>query len=647
MTKLFRTVAVATVLLVVGANAAQAAAVRSGATLQAIVALTRGTAVAYDSTNKVYLVVGSHGVLWGRFVRADGAPVGTPFAIQGNPANFAHFPRAAFSPDADNGTGGFLVTWHEGGPNVHGRMVSVAKNGAFGPDTQLTGDVSWWEAGAAVAYSTVSHEFLVAWRSLPFAGGPATNDIHAVRVDNAAGLKGPVFAITADIQYQDNPSVAYDPVTDEFMVVFAGFDDAGNFAFVDSQRVKAGTNTLLGGPVRLTVTGGTYITDVSYNSAANTYLASWYSLPGGAAFGRVINANGTLNGGIITLSTRWKAYDALSVAYNRRSDTYFMVSHGSTAEDGGVEIASGGTPVDNGFIVTAAGGNGNFYPRIGASADDPNWLVSTANNFSSTMVQLVAGTASGAAPPPPGPVTPVPNPLFNVDTPSNGATVLSNGFLISGWAVDLGATSGTGIDVVVCWAYPKTGAAPILAGVASYGHPRPDVGAWLGARFTPSGWGFLGVLPPGGYTLAVYAHSTVNNSWGTPRLLDTTVTAPPSDPRMHVDLPSQNQDVTQNNVLVAGWAIDRAAAAGSGVDTVHIWAFPALGGAPTLLGGAAAQMGDPRPDVATAFGSSKYANAGFHIVGSLPPGKYTIVVYAHSAVTKTFNNTSVVTVTVR
>jgi hypothetical protein len=640
MKKIFRSVAVATVIVTACASAAQAAAVRSGATLQAIVALTRGTAVAYDSTNKVYLVVGSHGVLWGRFVRADGAPMGAPFAIQGNPANFAHFPRAAFSPDADNGTGGFLVTWHEVGPNAHGRMVSVAKNGAYGPDTQLTTDVTWWEAGAPVAYSTASHEFLVAWRAL------AGNDIHAVRVDNAATPKGPVFGVTNDVQYQDNPSIAYNPVTDEFMIVFAGFNDPGNFAFVDSQRVKAGGNTVLGGPVRLMQTGGTYITDVTYNSASNTFLAAWFALPGGAAFGRVIDANGTATSGIITLSTRWKAYDALSVGYNRRSDTFFMVSHGSTAEDGGVEIASGGTPVDNGFLVTGAGGNGNFYPRLAASTDDPNWLVSTAHDFGSTVVQLVAGTASSGAPTgPTAPATPVPNPIFSVDTPADNATVSSTGFLISGWAVDTGATTGTGMDVVVCWAYPKNGGGAILAGIASYGHPRPDVGAWLGPNFAASGWGLLGVLPPGGYTLAIYAHSTVSNSWGTPKLLNATVTAPPSDPRMHVDLPAQHQTMTQNNVVIAGWALDRAAAAGPGVDTLHVWAYPATGAPPIFVG--VAQYGDARPDVATAFGSSRFANAGFHLVGSLPVGDYTIVVFSHSAVTQTFNNAEAVAVTVR
>src|SRR5439155_23882786 len=155
---------------------------------------------------------------------------------------------------------------------------------------------------------------------------------------NTATPKAAVLAVTNDANYQDNPSVAYNPVTDEFMVVFAGYSDAGNFAFVDAQRIKAGANALTGATVRLTQTGGTYITDVTYTPSSNTFLASWYALPGGGGFARVINADGTLSGNIITLSTRYKGYDALSVAYNRMSDTFLMVSHGTTAEDGAVEL---------------------------------------------------------------------------------------------------------------------------------------------------------------------------------------------------------------------------------------------------------------------------------------------------------------------
>src|SRR5947199_3469868 len=83
-------------LLILGSGIAQAAAARKGGSAKAIEALSRGNAVAYDSINKVYLVVSSNGVLYGRFVNSDGIPITLPFTIQANPnatTNYAHFPR--------------------------------------------------------------------------------------------------------------------------------------------------------------------------------------------------------------------------------------------------------------------------------------------------------------------------------------------------------------------------------------------------------------------------------------------------------------------------------------------------------------------------------------------------------------------------
>jgi hypothetical protein len=636
-------------LLTVGAGVAHAAAARKGPTSRAIEAATRGSAVAYDSINKVYLVVGSHGVLRGRFIAADGGLIGAPFTIQANPSNFAHFPRVAFSPHADGGAGGFLVTWHEGGPSTHARMVSLGKNGAYGNDTQITGDTTWWEAGSAVAYATGSQEFLVAWRSIPVKGGAANNDIHAVRLDNNAAPKGAVIAVTNDAQYQDNPSVAYNPVTDEFMIVFAGFNDPGNFAFVDSQRLKAGGNGLTGGAVRLTQTGGTYITDVTYNLASNTFLASWYALPGGAAFARIINADGSLNGNIITLSTRYKAYDALSVGYNRTSDTFLMVSHGTTAEDGAVELNSNGTPVDNGFILTAAGGNGNFYPRVAASADAPTWLASAANNFSATVVQLVEGTASGNPGPAPGPApspnSPQPNPRMNVDYPGANTKVAGGAFLVSGWAIDLGASAWTGVDAVDVWAYPVGSSNAVYVGAATVGIARPDLAAYVGAQFTNCGFTLVGsIATPGTYDLAVFAHSTVSGTFNQVKTVRVTVAAPASNPKMWLDMPSVNQTTSQN-LTVAGWAIDLGSPTGTGVDTIHIWAYPTSGAPPVFVG--VANYGGSRGDVGAFAGASRFTPSGFSLTASLAAGDYTLVTFAHSTVSGVFNAITPVPIKVR
>ena len=109
-------------------------------------AVSRGSAVAYDTKNHVYLVVSAYGTVSARFVSADGTALpycissGSNFTVGG--AAFGHFPRVAYSPDANGGLGGFMVTWHEGdsvasGNAVHARAVSLDAHLDVGIDHAL------------------------------------------------------------------------------------------------------------------------------------------------------------------------------------------------------------------------------------------------------------------------------------------------------------------------------------------------------------------------------------------------------------------------------------------------------------------------------------------------------------------------------
>jgi hypothetical protein len=94
--------------------------------------------------------------------------------------------------------------------------------------------------------------------------------------------------------------------------------------------------------------------------------------------------------------------------------------------------------------------------------------------------------------------------------------------------------------------------------------------------------------------------------------------------------------------VFAGWALDRGASSGSGVDAIHVWAYPVGGGTPFFVGTGA--YGSARPDVAAVFGS-QFLNCGYTMVGALPPGSYDLVVYSHSAVTGAFETWRIVRVT--
>ncbi len=74
------------------------------------------------------------------------------------------------------------------------------------------------------------------------------------------------------------------------------------------------------------------------------------------------------------------------------------------------------------------------------------------------------------------------------------------------------------------WAYPVSGGAAQWVGAVSYGSARPDVGAYFGAQFTPSGFSFTGAtLPAGTYNVALFPHSTLSGAFSTPLVVRVTV----------------------------------------------------------------------------------------------------------------------------
>ena len=228
------------------------------------------------------------------------------------------------------------------------------------------------------------------------------------------------------------------------------------------------------------------------------------------------------------------------------------------------------------------------------------------------------------------------DPVLRVDGPANGSTI-GQDFTVSGWAIDRGAGSGTGIDAVHVYAYPNpgSGAAGVFLGSATYGGSRSDVGNLLGGRFTSSGFTLaVSALAPGSYQIAAFGHSVVTHAFGAPTSALVTVVAPQSNPAMSLDGPSSNSTVGRT-VTAAGWAIDLAATIGTGIDAVHVWAYPGDGSSGQFLG--AASYGLARPDIGAAVGS-QFANSGFRLSAVVqPPGTYRIVAFAHSRLANAFN----------
>jgi glucose/arabinose dehydrogenase len=273
---------------------------------------------------------------------------------------------------------------------------------------------------------------------------------------------------------------------------------------------------------------------------------------------------------------------------------------------------------------TAELGGSATLGQITTFGVDANGELYVANYSAGTIVRIGAVVA--------------PAPAMNLDVPANGAT-LQQPFSIGGWALNRNAPSGSGIDTIHVWAFPANGGAATFVGSTIPNGARPDVASAFGAQFLPTGFGLAGRgLQAGRYYLAVYARVTQTGTFDISRVVDVTVQ---SAARVAVDIPAQNARVGSSFVL-AGWALDTSAASGVGVDTIHVWAFPAGGGTPVFLGVPA--LRGSRPDVGAVFGS-QFTPSGFNMaVSTLPAGTWDVVVYVHSSVSNAFQTWQIVRV---
>jgi hypothetical protein len=559
--------------------------------------------------------------------------------------NFGQFPQLAYSPDANGGNGAFLVTWHESDaivPSVHARMISYT-SGFLTPDRLIFGNDTYHEImGAPVVYSTVSREFLVVWRQY------ADVNIFGLRLDNNGGTLGGLIRVAASPLFESDPSLSYNPANDEYLAVYRmGFSPTS----VMAQRIQAGTGALVGGPSIVAQASTVNTTGVTYNSLTGQYLVAWHQMPGDFIAGRVVTIDGTPIGNVTGLSTRVGTYDSLSVDANEVSGTVLLVGHDKlSVEIGGVEVSGAGAPLSAGEPLSGSGGGGNHLPKVSSNPLRREWLVVAARDFARPIAQRVyTSTPGGGQPPPPPPPPPpptAPDTRLFLDTPTNSGTVAGPMITLSGWALDVNAPTGNGVDAVHAYAFPVTGG-EIFLGSATF-VPRLDVASHFGqSRFSNSGFVLTNWLPPGVYNVGVYARSTVTGTFNTVWVVQIRVTPPPN-PQMALDQPLAGWPSVPSSFWIRGWALDLASFYGSGVDAVHAWAYPLIGsgyGAPMWVG--SASLGTYRPDVAQHFGSPLFAYSGFELVGTLPPGVYDLVVYSRSWIAQSFNAWRTVRITVQ
>lgn len=240
--------------------------------------------------------------IYGQLVDVNGNLVGSEFRISTTSAEHAAYNPATVGYDSE--TGRYLVAWDRD-ETVQARLLN--------PDgTPITGETA---IGAeqedieteAIAYSPVSHEYLVVWK--------AFNDgrVYAQRLNQDAGQVGTDDAIVGgspELTVDDAVDVAYSSTSLEYMVVFLAHPSAGNNEEVYGQRLDLGANQVGSDDFRISEMGppgdesGTYDAappSIVWNSTLNQYLVGWHGNDGvppfasneREVFGQLLTADGT------------------------------------------------------------------------------------------------------------------------------------------------------------------------------------------------------------------------------------------------------------------------------------------------------------------------------------------------------------------
>jgi hypothetical protein len=393
------------------ASAILAADAASAATRGAVVSVATGNSVvrfpdaAYDPTSNVFLAVAGTVSIKGQWVSPAGAALGGVFTI--NPTSL--YQQTPSTHCGENGV--CLVVWYEGAtPTPTVRLLSYS--GGF-----LTGPIAIGPAGGnqemapGITYSPATHEFLVTWMG----DYPSADNIWVARI-NLAGQVLASFPLTTGTAYERGPSVAYNPTSGEYVIAYEGM--SGNVAYMAAQRYANGAP--VGGAIILDTAATEFISSADYDSETQSVLVTW-NRGGTAIYGKQVGANGAV-GSLLTLSASYGAYDALGTSFNPISKSFLIVTHGSSVEDVAIEVSSALVP-SPAFALTAAGGTGNFNPRVTANATAAQWLAVTSTSFTTLTAQFVNSAANagaggvpftGGGDPPPAPPPPPPACVFSL-----------------------------------------------------------------------------------------------------------------------------------------------------------------------------------------------------------------------------------------
>jgi hypothetical protein len=294
------------------------------------------------------VIVGLIAIAWNPGVLVAGEPAGAVFTL----ARGAFLPAVASLPGSDR----FLVVWDMGlvsldGSHLRAQFVDSAGQ-PIGPDFAPTSPGPGKQGIPAVTANPEAGEFLVTW----WDGREQWGDIYGQRLAADGSLVGGDFLIARAANFENwPPAVAYNPVSDEYLVVWYQDRDEAGGSNVYGQRVSDEGVTV--GDVFLVNSEGSQVRPaVAANSATGEYLVVWSNVESGLSlklFGQRLTSRGERVGATIAVGQG----DKPAVTYNSISGEYLVVWADGFAQAARVRFTGS---VIGGIALSEPGGSKNF-----------------------------------------------------------------------------------------------------------------------------------------------------------------------------------------------------------------------------------------------------------------------------------------------
>ena len=325
-------------------------------------------AIAYNATDDEYLVVWqgftvtSKWNIYAQRLSADGIPTGDVVVIS-SAADTQSFPDVAYNP----GTTEYLVVWHDRRSGVQWGIYGQRVSGTGTPvgKVLVVASESQEQGYPRVVASPTNKQYLVVWNKKR----PTTKwDVCAIRLDSQGQGIGNAFDVIATVKEETLPVVAYHNVREEYLVIWEDPRDfyPTNGRDIYGQRLSD-TGSLVGTDFAVSdATSDQLLPDVAYNNMTEEYIVAWQDYRGGAAeiaiYAQRISALGTREGPDIPVTTETRRQMNPRVAYSAGAEEFLIVWEDERSGTGngfacGQRVSSGGGLLGSAFSLSAGGMN--------------------------------------------------------------------------------------------------------------------------------------------------------------------------------------------------------------------------------------------------------------------------------------------------